>query len=57
MPSESAAPLVGDEARWAASVREALIETTISKDVLLLTPVQKHAFLRRTVSLWLLQNT
>lgn len=48
---------MGDEARWAASVREALIETTISKDVLLLTPVQKPALLRRTVSLWLLQNT
>ena len=35
-----AAPLVHDEARWAAYVSDALIETTISKDVLLMAPVQ-----------------
>jgi uncharacterized protein len=46
-----AAQLVGDEARWAAYVRDALIETTISKDVLLLTPVQKPALLRRVFDL------
>jgi uncharacterized protein len=46
-----AAPLIGDEARWAAYVRDALIETTISKDVLLLTPVQKPALLRRVFDL------
>ena len=46
-----AASLVGDEARWAAYVRDALIETTISKDVLLLTPVQKPALLRRVFDL------
>jgi uncharacterized protein len=38
-----AAPLIGDEQRWAAYVRDALIETTISKDVLLMSPVQKPA--------------
>ena len=37
-----AAPLIGDEQRWAAYVRDALIETTISKDVLLMAPVQKQ---------------
>ena len=46
-----AAQLVGDEVRWAAYVRDALIETTISKDVLLLTPVQKPALLRRVFDL------
>jgi predicted AAA+ superfamily ATPase len=35
-----AAPLVHDESRWAAYVSDALIETTISKDVLLMAPVQ-----------------
>ena len=46
-----AAQLVGDEARWAGYVRDALIETTISKDVLLLTPVQKPALLHRVFDL------
>lgn len=45
------ASLVGDEARWAAYVRDALIETTISKDVLLMAPVQKPALLRRLFDL------
>jgi uncharacterized protein len=45
------AALVGDEARWAAYVRDALIETTISKDVLLMAPVQKPALLRRLFDL------
>jgi len=46
-----AAPLVHDEARWAAYVSDALIETTISKDVLLMAPVQKPALLRRVFDL------
>lgn len=46
-----AAPLIGNEARWAAYVRDALIETTISKDVLLMAPVQKPALLRRVFDL------
>lgn len=46
-----AAPLVGNETRWAAYVRDALIETTISKDVLLMAPVQKPALLRRLFDL------
>lgn len=46
-----AASLVGDEARWAAYVRDALIETTISKDVLLMSPVSKPALLRRVFDL------
>ena len=46
-----AAPLVQDESRWAAYVSDALIETTISKDVLLMAPVQKPALLRRVFDL------
>ena len=46
-----AATLVGDPQRWAAYVRDALIETTISKDVLLMSPVQKPALLRRVFDL------
>lgn len=42
-----AASLIGNEERWAEYVRDALIETTISKDVLLMAPVQKPALLRR----------
>lgn len=46
-----AAPLVHGEARWAAYVSDALIETTISKDVLLMAPVQKPALLHRVFDL------
>lgn len=46
-----AAPLVGDEARWAAYVRDALVETTIGKDVLLMAPVHKPALLRHVFDL------
>ena len=46
-----AASLIGDPRRWAAYVRDALIETTISKDVLLMSPVQKPALLRRVFDL------
>lgn len=46
-----AASLVGDAARWASYVRDALIETTISKDVLMMSPVQKPALLRRVFDL------
>ena len=46
-----AAPLIHDEQRWASYVSDALIETTISKDVLQLAPVQKPALLRRVLDL------
>jgi predicted AAA+ superfamily ATPase len=46
-----AASLVEEPARWAAYVRDALIETTISKDVLMMSPVQKPALLRRVFDL------
>jgi predicted AAA+ superfamily ATPase len=46
-----AAPLIDDEARWRRYVLDALIETTISRDVLLLTRVDKPALLRRLFEL------
>lgn len=42
-----AAPLIGDWERWRRYVLDALVETTISRDVLLLTRVDKPALLRR----------
>lgn len=41
------APLVADHDRWVRYVRDALIETTIARDVLLLTRVDKPALMRR----------
>lgn len=46
-----AAPLVGDRARWAAYVRESLVETTVSRDILYLVRVDKPALLRRLFEL------
>ena len=46
-----AAPLVGDPERWRRYVLDSLIETTISRDVLLLTRVDKPALLRRLFEL------
>lgn len=41
-----AAGLVDDEQRWAAYVLDSIVETTISRDLLLLTRVDKPALLR-----------
>ncbi len=46
-----AAPLVAEPARWARYVLDSLVETTISRDVLLLTRVDKPALLRRLFDL------
>jgi hypothetical protein len=46
-----AAPLVADPPRWTRYVLDALVETTISRDVLLLTRVDKPALLRRLFEL------
>ena len=46
-----AAPLVAEEERWRRYVKDALIETTLSRDVLLLTRVDKPALLRRLFQL------
>lgn len=46
-----AAPLIGEPRRWARYVLDALVETSISRDVLLLTRVNKPALLRRLFEL------
>ena len=46
-----AALLTKEPARWARYIKDALIETTISRDVLLLTRVDKPALLRRLFEL------
>lgn len=46
-----AAPLAGEPERWARYIRDSLIETTIARDVLLLSRVDKPALLRRLFEL------
>jgi predicted AAA+ superfamily ATPase len=46
-----AAPLVGDPERWRRYILDALVETSISRDVLLMTRVDKPALLRRLFKL------
>ena len=46
-----AASLVSDEQRWKQYVRESLIETSISKDILMLTRVDKPALMKRLFEL------
>jgi predicted AAA+ superfamily ATPase len=42
-----ALPLIGDEARWKSYIKNSLIETTISRDIMLLTRIDKPALLRQ----------
>lgn len=46
-----AAPLIDDHQRWVRYIKDSLIETTISRDVLLMTQVNKPALLRRLFEL------
>ncbi|MBK7781351.1 MAG: ATP-binding protein [Ardenticatenia bacterium] len=46
-----AAPLTGDPPRWRRYLLDALVETTIARDVLLLTRVDKPVLLRRLFEL------
>ncbi len=46
-----AAPLVSEPERWRRYILDALVETTIARDVLLLTRVDKPALLRRLFEL------
>jgi predicted AAA+ superfamily ATPase len=46
-----AAPLIHDPPRWRRYLRDALIETTIARDVLLMSRVDKPALLRRLFEL------
>jgi predicted AAA+ superfamily ATPase len=46
-----AAPLIGDQQRWSRYIVDSLVETTISRDILLMTRVDKPALLRRLFQL------
>ena len=46
-----AAPLIGEPERWTRYIMDSLVETSISRDVLLLTRVDKPALLRRVFEL------
>lgn len=46
-----AAALIEDQERWARYIMDSLIETTVSRDILLLTRVDKPALLRRLFQL------
>ena len=46
-----AASLIGDQQRWRSYIQESLIETSVSRDVLLMTRVDKPALLRRLFEL------
>lgn len=43
--------MIADEERWAAYIRDSLIETTVSRDVLLLSRIEKPALLRQLFEL------
>lgn len=46
-----AVPYLPDENRWAAYVKDSLIESAISKDILLLHPIEKPVLLRKLFTL------
>jgi len=46
-----AAPLIDEPQRWAEYVRDSLIETTVARDILQMTRVDKPALLRRVFDL------
>jgi len=46
-----AAPLIGDPGRWSRYIIDSIIETTVSRDILLMTRVDKPALLRRLFQL------
>ena len=46
-----AAPLIGDLDRWREYILNSLIETTVSKDILMMTRVDKPALLRQLFEL------
>ena len=46
-----AAPLISEEQRWKAYVQQSLIETSISKNILMLTRIDKPALMKRLFEL------
>ncbi len=45
------ADLIGDVQRWKAYIRDSIMEPSLTKDILMLTPIQKPALLRQLMEL------
>ena len=45
------ADLIGDEKRWKTYIRDSIMEPSLTKDILMLTPIQKPALLRQLMEL------
>ena len=45
------AELIGDEKRWKAYIRGSIMEPSITRDIIMLTPIQKPALLRQLMEL------
>ena len=45
------ADLIGDEKRWKAYIRDSIMEPSLTKDILMLTPIQKPVLLRQLMEL------
>ncbi len=45
------AEIIGDEKRWKAYIRDSIIEPSITRDIIMLSPVQKPALLRSFMAL------
>ena len=45
------ADLIGDEKRWKAYIRDSIMEPSLIRDILMLTPIQKPALLRQLMEL------
>ena len=45
------AELIGDEKRWKAYIRDSIMEPSITRDIIMLTPIQKPALLRQLMEL------
>ena len=45
------AGLIGDEKRWKAYIRDSIMEPSLTKDILMLTPIQKPALLRQLMEI------
>ena len=43
--------LIGDEKRWKSYIRDSIMEPSLTKDILMLTPIQKPALLRQLMEL------
>ena len=45
------AELIGDEKRWKTYIRDSIVEASLTRDIIMLTPIQKPALLRQLLEL------